>query len=142
MFRVRKSSRCSRIHRYLHCMGTRGRPKAELALSDEERATLERWVRRRTSSQALALRSRIVLACARGATNNDVAAQLGVNQATVSKWRSRFVARRLEGLTDEPHPGAPRTVTDDDVERVVVKILTDKPRDATHWSSKDMDRQR
>jgi len=119
-------------------MGTRGRPKALLALSDEERATLERWVRRRKSSQALALRSRIVLACARGATNNDVAAQLGVNQATVSKWRSRFVARRLEGLTDEPRPGAPRTVTDDDVERVVVKTLTDKPRDATHWSSRDM----
>jgi len=72
------------------------------------------------------------------ATNNDVAAQLGVNQATVSKWCSWFVARRLEGLTDEPCPGAPRTVTDDDVERVVVKILTDKPRDATHWSSRDI----
>jgi len=109
-----------------------------LTLSDEELATLERWVRRRKSSQALALRSRIVLACARGATNNDVAAHLGVNHATVSKWRSRFVARRLEGLTDEPRPGAPRTVTDDDVERVVVKTLTDKPTDATHWSSRDM----
>ena len=74
MFRVRKSSRCSRIHRNLHCIGTRGRPKAEVALSYEERATLERWVRKHKSSQALALRSRIVLACSKGATNNDVAA--------------------------------------------------------------------
>jgi transposase len=119
-------------------VGTRGRPKAELVLSDEERETLQRWARRRTSAQALALRCRIVLACADGSTNQAVAARLGVNQATVSKWRSRFVARRLEGLHDEPRSGAPRTITDDNVERVIVKTLEETPRDATHWSTRSM----
>ena len=119
-------------------MGVRGRPKAALVLSDDERETLGRWARRRTSAQALALRCRIVLLCADGLTNQAVAARVGVNQATVSKWRSRFIARRHEGLADEPRPGAPRTITDDDVERVIVKTLEETPRDATHWSTRSL----
>jgi transposase len=121
---------------YGRLMGVRGRPKAELVLSDDERETLGRWARRRTSAQAL--RWRIVLACADGLTNQAVAARVGVNQATVSKWRSRFVARRLEGLADEPRPGAPRTINDQDVERVIVKTLEETPRDATHWSTRSL----
>jgi transposase len=109
-----------------------------LVLSDDERETLARWARRRSSAQALALRCRIVLACADGWTNQAVAARLGVNQSTVSKWRSRFVARRLEGLHDEPRPGAPRTISDEDVERVIVKTLEETPRDATHWSTRSL----
>ena len=119
-------------------MGVRGRPKAPLVLTDEERETLARWARRPNSAQALALRCRIVLACAEGATNNEVAARVGVNQATVCKWRGRFVTRRLEGLSDEPRPGAARTITDDDVERVIVKTLEETPNDATHWSTRSM----
>ena len=79
-----------------------------------------------------------MLACAEGAANYQVAERLGVNQATVRKWRTRFVARRLEGLADEPRPGAPRTITDDDVERVVVKTLEETPADATHWSTRSL----
>ena len=112
-------------------MATRGRPKAKLVLTGEERETLERWARRPTSAQALALRCRIVLACAEGLTNQQVAAAEGVNQATVGKWRARFVAQRLDGLHDEPRPGAPRTISDADVERVIVKTLEEAPRDAT-----------
>lgn len=119
-------------------MADRGRPKAELVLSDEERKTLERWSRRPKSPLSLAQRSRIVLACADGLTNTAVAAEVGVNQATVGKWRRRFVAKRLDGLVDEPRPGAPRRITDEDVERVVVKTLEDKPVDATHWSTRDL----
>ena len=119
-------------------MATKGRPKALLVLTDEERQTLERWARRPKSAQALALRCRIVLACARGATNREVAAEVGVHLATVGKWRARFVARRLDGLSDDPRPGAPRSVTDDDVERVIVKTLEETPVDATHWSTRSM----
>src|SRR5689334_9921347 len=115
-----------------------GRPKAALELADDEREALTRWARRPTSSQQLALRSRIVLACADGHTNTAVAEQLGINKVTVGKWRARFVRHRLEGLTDEPRPGAPRTVTDDAVERVIVKTLESKPVDATHWSTRSM----
>jgi transposase len=86
----------------------------------------------------LALRCRIVLACAEGTPNYLVAKRLGVNQATVRKWRTRFVNRRLEGLADEPRPGAPRTITDDDVERVIVKTLEETPGDATHWSTRSL----
>ncbi len=107
-------------------------------LTDDERETLERWARRPNSAQALALRCRIVLACAEGVPNYQVAERLGVNQATVRKWRTRFVARRLEGLADEPRPGAPRTITDDDVERVIVKTLEESPVDATHWSTRSL----
>ena len=119
-------------------METRGRPKAPLVLSEDERETLERWARRRTSAQALALRCKLVLACAKGATNNEVADRFDVNPATVSKWRARFVARRLDGLADEPRPGAPRTISDEDVERVIVKTLEETPADATHWSTRSM----
>jgi transposase len=119
-------------------MGARGRPKAELVLSDEERSTLERWARRPKSPMSLAQRSRIVLACADGLDNVAVAEKVGVNQATVGKWRRRFVADRLEGLVDEPRPGAPRTIADDDVERVVVTTLEARPENATHWSTRDL----
>ena len=94
-----------------------------MELTDDERATLQRWARRPKSLQALALRSRIVLACADGLPNTVVAEQLGVNKVTVGKWRARFVEHRLEGLSDEPRPGAPRTVTDERVEAVIVKTL-------------------
>ena len=119
-------------------MAVRGRPKAPLVLSDEERDTLARWARRPKSPQSLALRSRIVLACAAGQTNRVVAAELGCSQATVGKWRARFVAKRLKGLADEHRSGVPRTVTDDHVEAVVLRTLTSKPVDATHWSTRSM----
>ena len=110
-----------------------------LVLSDEERETLLRWSRRRTTAQALALRSRIVLRCADGGSNSDVATEFGVKRHTVAKWRSRFLADGLEGLSDEPRPGAPRTVTDEDVEAVIVKTLEQSPPDQdTHWSTRSM----
>jgi len=119
-------------------MGTKGRPKAELVLSTEERFALERLANRRKSAQAMAMRSRIVLCCAKGDTNRDVAQQLGVSQAMVGKWRRRFVEHRLDGLSDDPRPGVPRTITDDQVEAVIVKTLEEKPDDATHWSTRSM----
>jgi transposase len=119
----------------------RGPKLPELALSDEERITLQRWARRATSGQALALRCRIVLACADGASNAEVAARLGISRPTVTKWRSRFVARRLEGLADEPRPGAARTITDEQVEQVLVATLETTPADATHWSTRSLARQ-
>ena len=112
----------------------------KLALTDQEQAILSRWARRRTSSQALALRCRIVLACAEGHSNQAVAEQLGVSRPTVTKWRSRFVARRLEGLADEPRPGAARTITDEQVEQVLVATLETTPADATHWSTRSLAR--
>jgi transposase len=114
------------------------RPKPELVLSDEERRTLTAWASRPKSTQRLALRARIVLACADEPSNRAVAQKLGVCRTTVGTWRSRFVARRLDGLTDEPRPGAPRTVTDEDVERVVTRTLETKPTHATHWSTRKM----
>jgi transposase len=120
-------------------MARTGRPKQPLVLSDEERLTLERLTNRRKSAQAMALRARIVLACAKpGATNLAVAAELGVSPSTVGRWRARFVDRRLKGLFDEDRPGAPRTITDDKVERLIVKTLEEKPADATHWSTRSM----
>src|SRR6476646_468312 len=115
-----------------------GRPKALLELTSDEREQLERWIRRRKSAQALALRSRIVLACATGLTNKEVAAQLGVSMPTVGKWRSRFVESRLDGLIDEPRPGRPPTITAEQVEDVVVTTLESTPDHATHWSRKKM----
>jgi len=119
-------------------MAERGRPKAELVLSDDERETLERWARRPKSAQALALRCRIVLECAKGQTNRAVAQRVGVSEPTVSKWRRRFIAERLGGLHDEPRPGVPRSITDDHVEALIVATLEQTPSDATHWSTRSM----
>lgn len=118
---------------------TFGRPKAVLELTDGERVQLERWTRRRRTAQGLASRSAIVLECAGGASNREVAARLGVSAATVGKWRRRFVVSRLDGLVDEPRPGRPRTVSDDRVEDVIVKTLESAPPDGgTHWSTRQM----
>lgn len=119
-------------------MARTGRPKAELIVTDDERAQLLRWSRRAKSSQALALRSRIVLACAEGLNNKAAAAELGCAAATVGKWRSRFLAQRLDGLTDEPRPGRPPTISVERVEDVVVATLESVPRNATHWSRAKM----
>lgn len=117
---------------------TIGRPIPALQLSPEEREAMERWARRPTTAQALALRARIILACAVGRTNTAVAAELGLAKPTVGKWRARFVERRLDGLLDEPRPGAPRRITDAAVERVLTLTLETTPDDATHWSTRAM----
>jgi transposase len=120
-------------------MARRGRPTVEIILSGEERSTLERWARRHSSSQALALRSKIVLACAEGeATHAEIAAELGCNPTTVGKWRNRFGADRIDGLVDAPRPGAARTIADDVIEAVVVETLESAPADATHWSTRGL----
>lgn len=122
-------------------MAKRGRPTVEINLSADERETLQRWARRHSSSQALALRSRIVLACADPErSRTEIAQAVGCNPATVTKWRQRFAEHRLEGLTDEPRPGAARTITDDTVEAVVVDTLETAPTDATHWSTRGLAR--
>jgi transposase len=120
-------------------MAERGRPKAPLVLTEEERAVLERWARRPKSAQALAVRSKIVLACAGGTPNKEVAARFGVTPQMVGKWRARFVAGRLEGLSDEPRPGQPRKITDERVEEVITRTLEQKPPSLdTHWSTRSM----
>ena len=112
--------------------------RAEIVLSGEEREVLERWARRPKSSQALAFRCRLVLAAAEGASSTEIATRLGCNLSTVGKWRGRFARHGLDGLHDEPRPGKPRTISDGDVERVIVKSLEEQPRDATHWSTRSM----
>jgi transposase len=119
-------------------MAQRGRPKALLVLDDAEREQLESWSRRRTSAQALALRSRIVLEASSGVTNTAVAAKLGVSVQMVGKWRARFVEQRLDGLVDEPRPGRPRTIADSKVDEVIARTLESEPKDATHWSTRSM----
>src|SRR5262245_45302030 len=112
-----------------------------IELTDDEGAQLEAWSRRRTSAQALALRARIVLLAGEGVNNTEIAARLGLAVGSVRKWRKRFVEQRLDGLVDEPRPGRPRTVTDAQVEEVIVKTLETTPRDATHWSTRSMARE-
>jgi transposase len=115
----------------------RGPRPIPLTLTPADREVLERWTRRRTTAQALARRARIVLACAEpGATNSGVARALRVSRPTVLTWRRRFAARGPDGLLDEPRPGAPRTITDADVERVITLTLETPPPDATHWSTR------
>ena len=109
-----------------------------IELTAGERAQLESWARRRTSAQALALRSRIVLLAADGLNNTEIAQRLGVHRPMVRKWRGRFAEHRLDGLTDEPRPGRPRTISDDKVEEVVVKTLESTPKHATHWSTRSL----
>src|SRR5215207_11694076 len=108
-----------------------------ITLSDPDRATLTGWTRRPKTSQALALRARIILAAAEpGTTNTAIAGRLGITKMTVTKWRNRFAARGLDGLHDEPRPGAARTITDAHVEQVITTTLEGTPADATHWSTR------
>ena len=115
-----------------------GRPKAPLKLTIEERNGLANYRRRRKTSHGLATRAAIVLACAEGLDNKSVAKRLGLSNTTVGKWRSRFVHSRLDGLLDEPRPGAPRNISDAQVEQVVTLALESKPEGATHWSPREM----
>ena len=117
-----------------------GRPKAQLVLSEVEREQLVALTLRRKTAQALALRARIVLACAAGADNQDVAARQRVTKQTVSKWRARFVNQRLDGLLDAPRAGAPRSIDDARVDALIAKTLESTPADATHWSTRSMAR--
>ena len=119
-------------------MAGRGRPRALLTVSDSDRVVLVRWSKRPTSPHSIAQRARIVLLAADGLSNNEVADKVGCNQATVVKWRKRFIERGLDGLPDDPRPGAPRSITDDDVEAVIVRTLEEQPTDATHWSTRDL----
>ena len=115
-----------------------GRPKVQVILSEDEHDQLERWSRRPKTAQALAQRARIVLRCAAGDSNDEIARQLKLTAQTVGKWRRRFVAKRMEGLLDEPRVGAPRKIMDADIERVLTLTLESKPKDATHWSTRSM----
>jgi len=116
----------------------RGRSLSLLELTREEREYLEALARRRKTAQAQALRARIVLQCATGLSNGDVAERLGINRVTVGKWRNRFVEDRIDGLLDAPRPGAPRSVSDAQIEKVIATTLESTPRDATHWSTRSM----
>jgi transposase len=119
----------------------RGAPRAEVVLDVAEREALERWARRPTTANALASRARIVLAVAAGGTDVAVAARLGASRHTVGKWRRRYLADGLDGLLDEPRPGAPRTISDAQVEEVIARTLETTPKDATHWSTRSMAQQ-
>lgn len=117
-----------------------GRPKAQLALTEAEREELVALTLRRKTAQALALRTRIVLACADGQDNKSVAARQRVTPQTVCKWRARYVEHRLDGLLDAPRSGAPRTIDDARVDAVIAKTLESVPDGATHWSTRTMAR--
>lgn len=119
-------------------MARRGRRLLAFVLSTEEREALGRLVRRPKTAQQLATRARVILLCAEGHSNREVAGRAGVHETTVCKWRRRFMAKRLDGLLDEPRPGAPRKVSDETVERIVATTLEATPRDATHWSTRDL----
>lgn len=119
-------------------MAHRGPALAELSLSDNEREQLKRWVRRPKSAQDLALRSRIVLECATGASNSEVSRRLGISLPTVGKWHSRFIGNRLDGVVDEPRPGRPATVSIGQVEQVIIDTLESTSANATHWSRASM----
>src|SRR5258705_5160366 len=116
----------------------RGRSMPELKVSADERELLDRWARRPTPGQALAQGAGMIWACAEGRPNDQVARVERVPRQTVGRWRARFVSTRLDGLLDEPRPGAPRQITDEHVERVVRWTLETKPQDATHWSTRAM----
>ena len=120
--------------------GCEGRPVAKTELSSEVAGVLEGYAQRRKTVQALALWARIVLGCAAGLSNKAVAARERVRVQTVGKWRRRFVERGLDGLLDEPRPGAPRTIDDAKVENVIVQTLESRPAGATHWSTRSMAR--
>ncbi len=115
-----------------------GRPTKPLNVTAEDREKLSLLARRPKSSQAMAMRARIVLGCGEGLSNGAVAKKLRITGATVCKWRERFRASRLEGLLDEPRPGAPRSITDAQVEEVITKTLESTPGNSTHWSSRLM----
>lgn len=115
-----------------------GRPLAPLTMTDAERSELRGWARRPKTAQGMALRARIVLLCAEDWSNQDVAEELGVNRGTVGKWRQRFITSGLDGLVDTPRPGAPREITDEDVEQVIAKTLEETPKNATQWSTRSM----
>ena len=116
----------------------RGRKLEPLELSAEEREVLGNWARRRKTAQGLATRARIVLLADKGKSNSAIAEHLHLTRVTVGKWRSRFLEHRLDGLTDEPRPGAPRKIADSDVERVLTETLETTPKGATHWSNRSM----
>ena len=116
----------------------RGRPSERILVSPSERATLEQWIRRRSTAQGLAQRARIVLACTKGQTDVEVGRELRLSRLTIGRWRRRFQQARLAGLLDEPRPGAPRKITDAMIERVITDTLESTPRDATHWSTRSM----
>jgi len=118
-----------------------GRPLKELRLSQAERDELMRWTRRASTAQALALRARIVLDCASGMSNIEVAAKRGVTKQMVGKWRNRFLERRADGLLDEPRPGKPRVLNDQRIEQLIAVTLNERPRAATHWSTRAMAKQ-
>lgn len=119
-------------------MPHRGPKPTPISLTDPERAELSAWAARPTTAQALAMRARVVLAAAGGAANAAIAADLRVTLPTVRKWRDRFAAVGLAGQTDEPRPGTPRAITDEQVERAVARTLESKPADATHWSTRGL----
>lgn len=118
-----------------------GRPKRPISLTDKERQTLDRWTRRPKSTQRLVLRCRIVLACAEGLSNKEVARRLHITPSTVGKWRERFRINRLAGLDDQPRSGAPRKVTEEKVREVITKTLEASPADGGQWSTRQMARE-
>jgi transposase len=119
-------------------MGNPGRPKAELTVSPAEHEALERLARRVRVNRGLAFRAKIVLACEKGASNSEVARTLRTSAETVGKWRKRFIDARVDGLLDEPRPGAPRKISDEKIEAVVIQTLESAPRARTHWSTRSM----